>query len=39
MLRNKADHKSDEEIVKKVQTGYAESFGVLIERYEGKIKR
>jgi len=33
------DTRTDEEIVKMVQSGDSESFGVLIEKYEGKIKR
>jgi RNA polymerase sigma-70 factor, ECF subfamily len=30
---------TDEEIVQKVQTGDVESFGLLVERYEAKMKR
>jgi len=39
MLRSNTSNESDEEIVKKIQAGDTESVGVLIERYEGKIKR
>jgi len=39
MLENNINHERDEEIVKRVKDGDTESFGILIERYEGKIKR
>jgi RNA polymerase sigma-70 factor (ECF subfamily) len=39
MLENNTNHERDEEIVKRVKDGDTESFGVLIERYENKIKR
>ena len=30
---------TDEEVVRKVQSGDIESFGLLVERYEVKLKR
>lgn len=35
----KIHSQSDEAIVKNIQSGETDSFGLLIERYEGKIKR
>jgi len=39
MLGNNINYERDEEVVKRVQDGDTESFGVLVERYEVKIKR
>lgn len=38
-MRNNAHNENDEDVVKRVQSGDTESFGILVERYEKKIKR
>jgi RNA polymerase sigma-70 factor (ECF subfamily) len=36
---NEVNSPTDEELVQEIQAGAAEAFGVLVERYEGKMKR